>query len=66
MHKHKIPLILQDDYQLLIRHAVGKSIKKILDLTENNISLLLEDGTVVSFLRFEEELIFDIELPDLV
>lgn len=65
MSKRKCPIsgLLQDDYKLLNHHIVGKSIKKILDFTENNISMLMEDGTIINFLQFEDELIFDIETP---
>ncbi|MEN6460686.1 MAG: hypothetical protein ABFC94_04850 [Syntrophomonas sp.] len=59
---HTISLLLQDNFELLNRHIVGKSIKKILDVRENNISFLLDDGTIIMFSQFEDELIFDIEL----
>jgi membrane protease subunit (stomatin/prohibitin family) len=49
---------------MLNRYAVGKSIKSILDVKENKITLLLDDGTIVNFSQFEDEIIFDIELPN--
>jgi len=59
----KIDPILMDDYQMLSRYVVGKSIKTILKCTETHIILLLDDGIRVNFSNLEEELIFDIELP---
>lgn len=60
---YKTSLLLQDNFELLNRYTVGKSIKSILDVKENKVAFLLDDGTIISFLQFEDELIFDIELP---
>lgn len=46
---------------MLRRVLEGKAVKRILGYTEDHVALLMEDGTVVKFLHFEDELIMDIE-----
>ncbi|SHH11626.1 hypothetical protein SAMN02745221_01719 [Thermosyntropha lipolytica DSM 11003] len=65
MKKRWIKSRLLEDYQMLTRYAEGKKIKKILDLTETSITLLMEDNTIIQFLWLEDEIIFDIKPPSI-
>lgn len=55
--------LLLEDYHLLAKYLEGSRIKKILNCTETHIALLLEDDIIIKFLHFEDEIIFDVELP---
>ncbi|MDD2621309.1 MAG: hypothetical protein PHC92_11660 [Syntrophomonadaceae bacterium] len=46
---------------MLRNYVEGKKVQKVISCTENQISLLMEDGNIISFLQLEDELIFDIE-----
>ncbi|MDD3268030.1 MAG: hypothetical protein PHX14_01795 [Syntrophomonadaceae bacterium] len=61
MDKSNISQQLIDDYQMLSNYVEGKTIKKIITCTEDQIALLMEGGIVIRFLQLEDELIFDIE-----
>ena len=61
MAKVQISELLMDDYRMLAHYLEGKSIKKILSCTETQVALLLDDNTIVKFLHFEDDLIFDIK-----
>lgn len=63
MYKGLISNLLLEDYHLLARYLEGSTIKKILDCTETHIALLLENDIIIKFLHFEDEIIFDVELP---
>ncbi|HZK43492.1 MAG TPA: hypothetical protein VFC73_04320 [Syntrophomonadaceae bacterium] len=63
MKKAFISNHLLEDYHLLAKYLEGSTIKRIVDCTETHIALLLENDIVISFLHFEDEIIFDIELP---
>jgi len=59
----QISKFLIDDYQMLTRYMEDKAIKKILNCTETNITLLMEDGIIIDFSNLEDEILFDIRLP---
>jgi hypothetical protein len=59
----QISKFLIDDYQMLARYMEGKAIKKILNCTETNITLLMEDSIIIDFSNLEDEILFDIRLP---
>jgi hypothetical protein len=61
LHGLNISRLLLKEYNLLRRVLEGKAVKRILGYTEDHVALLMEDGTVVKFLHFEDELIMDIE-----
>ncbi len=61
MQRQNISSWLLREYELLRRILEGKAVEKILAYTENHVSLLLEDGTIVKFLHLEDELIFDVD-----
>jgi hypothetical protein len=63
MARYQISKLLLDDYNMLSRYMEGKAIKKILNCTENNITMLMEDGIIIDFSNLEDEIIFDIRLP---
>lgn len=63
MEKIRVSELLWDHYQMLQRYLVGKRIKNIISCTEYNVVLLMEDGTMVDFSHYEDELLFDIRLP---
>lgn len=56
-------VLLLDDHKMLSRHLLGKYITRLLRLTENSVSLLLNDGTVVDFMQLEDELLVDVIPP---
>ena len=62
MHKACISRYLLKEYDTLRKVLEGKAIKRILGYTEECVSLLMEDGTIVRFLPLEDELISDIEI----
>ena len=59
----QISKFLVEDYQMLTRYMEGKAIKKILNCTETNITMLMEDGIIIDFSNLEDEILFDIRLP---
>jgi len=59
----QISKFLIEDYQMLIRYMEGKAIKKILNCTETNITILMEDDIIIDFSNLEDEILFDIRLP---
>ncbi|MDD3024605.1 MAG: hypothetical protein PHE26_11975 [Syntrophomonadaceae bacterium] len=61
MNKSLFSRLLIDDYRMLRNYVEGKKVQKVISCTENQISLLMEDGNIISFLQLEDELIFDIE-----
>ena len=63
MARCQVSKFLLDDYYMLSRYIEGKAVKKILNCTENNITMLMEDGIIVDFSNLEDEIIFDIRLP---
>jgi len=63
MARCQVSKFLLDDYHMLSRYMEGKAVKKILNCTENNITMLMEDGIIVDFSNLEDEIIFDIRLP---
>lgn len=63
MNKGNISNLLLDDYHLLVKYLEGNTIRKILDCTETHIALLLDNDIIIKFLHFEDEIIFDVELP---
>lgn len=64
MHrKSRISIWLMDDYHLLARHLVGKTVQNVLCCTEQTVTLLMDDGTIVDFLPLEDEIMFDIKEP---
>lgn len=63
MVKKRISTWLADDYHLLDRHIVGKTVQNVLCCTEQAITLLMDDGTVIDFLPLEDEVLFDIKEP---
>lgn len=62
MHRANISRLLLKEYNLLRRVIEGKAIKRVLRYTEDQVALLMEDGTIVKFLNLEDELIMDIEI----
>lgn len=63
MRRKTINSLLLDDYNLLVSYTEGRKIKKVLDLTETHITLLMEDDIIIQFSLLENEIIFDIKLP---
>lgn len=63
MARCQVSKFLLDDYDMLSRYMEGKAVKKILNCTENNITMLMEDGIIIDFSNLEDEIIFDIRLP---
>lgn len=63
MRRKTINNLLRDDYNLLVSYTEGRKIKKVLDLTETHITLLMEDDIIIQFSLLEDEIIFDIKLP---
>ncbi|MGS0763889.1 hypothetical protein [Syntrophomonas curvata] len=63
MARCQVSKLLLDDYDMLSRYMEGKAVKMILNCTENNISMLMEDGIIIDFSNLEDEIIFDIRLP---
>ncbi|NLB89294.1 MAG: hypothetical protein GX790_08740 [Syntrophomonadaceae bacterium] len=63
MNKGIVSNLLLEDYNLLVKYLEGNTIRKILDCTETHIALLLENDIIIKFLHFEDEIIFDVELP---
>ncbi len=55
---------LQDDFNMLKNYLEGKIVKRVLSLTENDISILLEDGIIIDFVYLEDEITFDIKIPN--
>ncbi|QGT98846.1 hypothetical protein SYNTR_0253 [Candidatus Syntrophocurvum alkaliphilum] len=58
---YKISSFLIDDYKFIAKHIVNKSITQIIEFTETHISIMLDDGTIISFSNLEDELILDIK-----
>lgn len=63
MARCQVSKFLLDDYDMLSRYIEGKAVKKILNCTETNITMLMEDGIIIDFSNLEDEIIFDIRLP---
>jgi hypothetical protein len=63
MRAASVSALLRDDYLFLQQHLEGKAIKRILQCTETNVSMLIENGVIIDFIHLEDEIIFDIKLP---
>lgn len=61
MKNNNISSLLIDDYRMLSNYIEGKTVRKIIACTENQIALLMENGIIIRFLQLEDELIFDVE-----
>jgi len=63
MQAASVSPLLRDDYMLLQKYLEGQAIKRILNCTETRVSILIENDVIVDFIHLEDEIIFDIRLP---